>query len=305
MTTILINGDFVDIDQARIGVFDAGFQHGVGLFETMTALVTGGESKVISLDEHLDRIILSAKELGLASELSKSALEEAVVATVERAGDARQRVRLTLTGGDMNLTSRDTPARAHEPTVVVAAQPMTPYPDEMYRNGVMVVAADMRINPLDESQGHKTLNYWMRLRELQKAAAKRAGEALVFTITNHLAGGCVSNVILVKGGQIITPIARGEEIASASFGKGPVLRSPVLPGITRATVLSWTKENSREVVKRMVTLDDVFQADEVFLTNSIFGALPVVAFEKQTIGAGTVGAFTAEIIARWKTTTTV
>ena len=79
MTTILINGDFVDIDQARIGVFDAGFQHGVGLFETMTALVTGGESKVISLDEHLDRIILSAKELGLASELSKSALEEAEI----------------------------------------------------------------------------------------------------------------------------------------------------------------------------------------------------------------------------------
>lgn len=305
MTTILINGDFVDLDQARIGVFDAGFQHGVGLFETMTALVAGGESKVISLDEHLDRLIQSAKDLGLASELNKSVLEEAVIATVERAGDARQRVRLTLTGGDMNLASREASDRTHEPTVVVAAQPMTPYPDEMYRNGVMVVAADMRVNPLDESQGHKTLNYWMRLRELQKAAAKRAGEALVFTITNHLAGGCVSNVILVKNGQVVTPIARGEEIASASFGKGPVLRSPVLPGITRATVLSWAKENSRGVVKRMVTLDDLFQADEVFLTNSIFGVLPVVAFEKQTIGAGTVGAFTAEVIARWKTTTTV
>ena len=303
MTTVLINGDFIDIDQARIGVFDAGFQHGVGLFETMTALVAGGESKVVSLDEHLDRLINSARDLGLASELNKSVLEEAVIATVERAGDARQRVRLTLTGGDMNLTSRDASTKTHEPTVIVAAHPLTPYPDEMYRNGVMVIAADLKVNPLDESQGHKTLNYWMRLRELQKAAAKRAGEALVFQITNYLAGGCVSNVILVKNEQVITPIARGE-IASASAGPGAVIRSPVLPGITRATVLGWAKESKREIIKRMVTIDDVYQADEVLLCNSIFGVLPVIAFEKQGIGAGKVGPFGTSAIAQWKALTT-
>lgn len=304
MTTVLINGDFIDVDQARVGVFDAGFQHGVGLFETMTALVAGGESKVVSLDEHLDRLINSARDLGLASELNKSVLEEAVIATVERAGDARQRVRLTLTGGDMNLTSREASSKTHEPTVVVAAHPLTPYPEEMYRNGVMVVAADMKVNPLDESQGHKTLNYWMRLRELQKAAAKRAGEALVFQITNHLAGGCVSNVLLVKNEQVITPIARGEEIASASAGPGAVLRSPVLPGITRSTVLAWAKDDKRDVIKRLVTIDDVFQADEVLLCNSIFGVLPVIAFEKQTIGSGTVGQFATSAIERWKELTT-
>ena len=304
MTTILINGDFVELDQARVGVFDAGIQHGVGLFETMTALVTGGESKVIGLDEHLQRLIHSAKELGLARELHKPALEEAVIATVERAGDPRQRVRITVTGGDLNLASRGE-AKEHEPTVIVAAQPLTEYPLELYDKGVNVVVADLRVNPLDESQGHKTLNYWMRLRELQKAAAKRASEALIFQVTNFLAGACVSNVLLVKNGKLITPIARGEENAVSSTAPGIAFRSPVLPGITRATLLDWARSERREVIKRMVTIDDVLTADELMLCNSIFGVLPVVQMENQKIGNGAVGSLTATMVERWKSLTTV
>ena len=63
---------------------------------------------------------------------------------------------------------------------MIVVQPATEYPAEMFERGVMAVIADMRVNPLDPMSGHKTLNYWGRLRELQAAAAKRAGEAIVF-----------------------------------------------------------------------------------------------------------------------------
>jgi branched-chain amino acid aminotransferase len=302
MATVLVNGEFLEASDARIGVFDAGLQHGVGLFETMTALVAGGESKVIGLDEHLHRLIVSAKELGLVRELHRSALEEAIIATVEHAGDARQRVRLTITGGDLNLASRSD-STEHQPTVIVVTQPLTPYPQEMYDNGVSVVTAGLKINPLDESQGHKTLNYWMRLRELQRAAAKRAHEALVFQVTNYLAGGCVSNVLIVKNDRVITPIARGEETSTA--GSGIAVPSPVLPGITRATVLDWAQKDNREIVRRLVTIDDILTADELLLTNSIFGVLPVTRIENQPISTGSVGPFAASMIARWKTLTAI
>lgn len=300
MPTVLVNGEFLAPNDARISAFDAGVQHAVGLFETMTAVMSGGEARVIGLDEHLSRLALSAKELGLTRELNLAALEEAVVATVERDATPRQRVRLTITGGDLNLLSGGKAENAG-PTVLVVSQPAVIYPAEMYDNGISVVVADFRANPLDEGEGHKTLNYWTRLRELQKAAAKRAGEALVFSVTNHLCGGCVSNLILVKDGTVITPIARGEENDAALSGPGGVrLRAPVLPGITRAHVLDWAAGSGLKVIKRLVSIDDLLKADEVVVTNSSFGVLPVTRLERESIGKGIVGPITRQWVANWR-----
>jgi branched-chain amino acid aminotransferase len=301
MPTVLVNGEFVAPGDARVSAFDAGLQHAVGLFETMTAVMSGGEARVVGLDEHLARLANSAKELGLARELNIAALEEAVLATVERDGTPRQRVRLTVTGGDLNLLS-GAGAENAGPTVLVVSQPAVNYPKEMYDNGIGVVVADFRANPLDEGEGHKTLNYWTRLRELQKAAAKRAGEALVFSVTNHLCGGCVSNLILVKDGQVITPIARGEEAQGASTtGPGGVrLRSPVLPGITRQHVLDWASGSGLTVTRRLVSIDDLLKADEVVVTNSGFGILPVTRLEREAVAKGVVGPITRQWIANWR-----
>lgn len=299
MPTVLVNGEFVAPGDARVSAFDAGMQHAVGLFETMTAVMSGGEARVIGLDEHLARLVVSAKELGLARELNVAALEEAVVATVERDATHRQRVRLTVTGGDLNLLSGASAENAG-PTVLVVSQPAVNYPTEMYDNGISVVVADYRSNPLDEGEGHKTLNYWTRLRELQKAAAKRAGEALVFSVTNHLCGGCVSNLILVKGDEVITPLARGEEMEGATGSGGLRLRSPVLPGITRSHVLDWASGSGLTVTKRLVSIDDLLKADEVVVTNSGFGILPVTRLERENVGKGVVGPISRQWMANWR-----
>lgn len=300
MATVFLNGRFVDADEARVSAFDAGFQHGVGLFETMSARLANGVVAVFRLEEHIERLIGSAGELGLSMSLKAPALAEAVTKTVLESGLPRARVRLTVTGGDLNLLARGKNdaggAKAGDPTVLIVAQPATEYPPEMFERGVMVSVADLKLNPFDPMAGHKTLNYWGRLRELQVAAAKKAGEALVFTVTNHLAGGCVSNVFLVKGGEIVTPIARGEE----AEGKGIAIPSPVLPGITRGWVVEWAARRRIRVHTRMVTIEDVLGADEVFLTNSSWGVLPVVAVEKKEIGDGEVGEMTGEVRGGWE-----
>ncbi|MDX2147666.1 MAG: aminotransferase class IV [Planctomycetota bacterium] len=217
-------------DEARVSASDAGLLHGVGLFETLLARSDEGEGVVVfDLDAHVARLLNSAAALGLSTTLRGAECRQAIVECALRElqdTDATfVRVRLTVTGGDLNLVQRGSAPPEHVPTILAMAQPAATYPEEMLRAGALAVIADWKANPLDRFAGHKTLNYWARLQELQRAAAKRAAEALVFQVTNHLAGGCVSNAFLVVDGVLLTPIARGEEGevgagASGSVGAG-------------------------------------------------------------------------------------
>ncbi|MFT3683428.1 MAG: aminotransferase class IV [Phycisphaerales bacterium] len=190
----------------------------------------------------------------------------------------------------------------------MTTQPATVYPEAMLKTGVSVALADARANNFDPTQGHKTLSYWWRLRELQNAGRKGAAEALVFDVTNHLASGCVSNTFVVKGGVVITPFARGEEgfgpggptgDPESKAAPGKHLPSPVLPGVTRAWAIDQLELKGVKVERRMVTIDDVLGADELFLTNSSWGVLPVVQLEAKPIGGRTVGPATAGLVEAW------
>jgi branched-chain amino acid aminotransferase len=222
---VWLNGKFVHRDEASVPIFDAGFQHGVGLFETMLAR----NGAVFRLAAHLDRLAGSARDLLLTQRLRIDPLGDAVEHTLKRNNLREARVRLTLTGGNLNLLETQGKSQV-DPTILIVAQPPTKYPDEFFEKGVLAVIVDGRENPLHPMAGHKTLHYWPRIRALQLAASNRAGEALWFTVSNHLASGSVSNVFLVKEGRLLTPIAHGEEEQGA-------ISAPVLPGITRSVIL--------------------------------------------------------------------
>lgn len=288
---VWINGREMTRDEARVSAFDAAFQHGMGLFETM--LATRG--RIVRVEAHLARLVRSAQDLGLLERLRTGPLAEAAEGLVARSGlaegELRARVRLTVTGGDLNLLmARDD--RPHDPTIVISVQPGAPYPDEMFERGVSVVVADARANPLGPMEGHKSLNYWWRLRELQSASQRGAGEALILQVTNHVAGGAVSNVFVVRGGALLTPIARTEEAGGA-------IPSPVLPGITRAMVGDFAQKRGVGLEKRLLTVADVLDADEMFLTNSSWGVLPVVRVEGKEIGSGKPGSVTRDLRGDW------
>ena len=290
--TTWVNGQYVERTDAHLSVFDASVQHGIGLFETMTASHAG----VYRLDDHLRRLDTSARQLGLTDTLRIPALYDLVNRVVEagelQAGE-RARVRLTITGGDLNLLRPSGPGPV-DPTIAVHVQPATPYPDALFEQGGRAVISDTRVNPLDPTQGHKTINYWWRLRELQIAASKQAAEAIVFSITNHICSGAVSNLFIVKDGALHTPIARGEEVDGS-------MPSAVLPGITRGAVLEFAESRGIAASTRMLSIDDLLAADEVFLTNSSWGVLPVVGVEAETIGEGQPGPLTLDLRAAWQT----
>jgi branched-subunit amino acid aminotransferase/4-amino-4-deoxychorismate lyase len=284
---VWLNGQFVDRDAARISVFDAGLLHAVGLFETMMA----ANGRMFRGGRHLARLVESAQQLHLTERLHPEPLRQVLQTVLEHNDLERARVRLTITGGDLNLLQTDRRGPV-DPTILVVAQPPTHYPDTLFTEGVTVVIADARTNPLEPTAGHKTLNYWSRIQALQTAAARHASEALWFTVSNHLSGGSVSNVFLVRDGGLVTPIARGEEQAGG-------LPSPVLPGITRSTIVELAESDDLPVDRRMLDIDDLLSAEEVFLTNSSWGVLPVVRVERESIGDGGVGDVTRRLREAW------
>lgn len=302
--TVWINGKFLTRDEARISAFDAGMLHAVGLFETMLAApIAGDESatsgRVFRIHQHIERLERSARTLGLTDGLKVRALQELVEHVVERseltrAPGSTARVRLTITGGDLNLLSAKSD-QPPDPTVMIVVQPATRYPSEMFERGVRIAVAAARANPLGPDEGHKTLNYWWRLRELRAASIKGCAESLVLQVTNYLCGGCVSNLFAVRGGTLVTPVARGEE---ERLG-GEDLPSPVLPGITRGAIIEAAAALGLGCTKSPLTIADVLDADEVFLTNSSWGVLSVNAVEAKSIGNGGVGTVTRNLRQRW------
>ena len=284
---VWLNGQFVDRDNAQVSVFDAGFQHGVGLFETMGAV----NGRVFRPEAHVERLIDSAKQLLLSERLHAQPLVNAVQHAIEHNNMTEARLRLTVTGGNLNMLQTEGASNV-DPTVLIVPQPPTPYPDVFFEKGVTVMIADGRLNPFEPMAGHKTINYWPNIRALQIAGSRNASEALWFTVSNHLACGSVSNVFLVKDETLRTPIARGEEQSGA-------VPAAVRPGVTREAVFEIAGQRNLQIETKMLDIEALLDADEVFLTNSSWGVLPVTKVERETIGAGEVGEITSLVREGW------
>ena len=269
MAKIFINGEILEGADAKVSASDSSFLYGIGLFETMRA--DGGE--VFGLDDHLDRLFASAEKLHIKSDYDREYVTDAIYKTLKANSLTDARLRLTLTNGPAGDEGKS--------TLLISATEFTPYPPEFYEKGVTVILSDIKQNPTDPNCGHKTTSYSARMAALGTAHQKRATEAIWFTTDNRLAEGCVSNVFLVKGSVVLTP---------------PV-ETPVLGGVMRKTICEIAKQKGIEVVEKDLFIADLLGADEVFLTNVVMGALPVVAVEAHTVGDGKVGTVTKKLIA--------
>ena len=265
---VFLNNELIDAEKAGVSVTDSGLLYGAGLFETMRSR----NGIVFRLPDHLDRLFHSAAALSIAHSYDKQYIGRALDQVLEANQLRDARVRLTLTGGPLAESEEQRKA-----TLLITATEFRPYPADYYQTGVLVVLCPFRQNQTDPTCGHKTTCYYPRLLALNLARQRKAAEALWFTTDNRLAEGCVSNVFLVKNSILHTP---------------PV-QTPVLPGIARKTVLQLAQQQSIETVERELTITDLLEADEVFLTNVIMEVMPVIQVERHTVGDGKVGPIVA------------
>jgi branched-chain amino acid aminotransferase len=267
---VFLNNEIVDSSQAHINCADGGFLYGAGLFETMRA----SNGVVFAIDDHLDRLFTSAEKLKINIRGDKKFIADAVYETLNANELKEARIRLTATSGAMN-------AEKSEPTLLVTAVKFEPYPKSYYDKGIMVVLNSYRQNPADVLAGHKTTSYFSRIFALGLAHQKRAAEALWFTTEGVLAEGCVSNVFIVKDSVVYTPS----------------LKTGILPGIARKTVLDLAGKNSIKVEEKELGIEELLGADEVFITNVIMQVMPVIKIEAHDVTDAKPGPVTKKISA--------
>jgi branched-chain amino acid aminotransferase len=267
---VFLNDNLIDAGEARVSVTDSGLLYGAGLFETMRSR----NGVVFRLEDHLDRLSSSARALSISYPYEKAYIRGAIDRLLQANELAEARLRLTLTNGPLAQ-----PEEQRKPTLLLTATAFRPYPPEYYETGVLVILCPFRQNATDPTCGHKTTCYYPRLLALDLAHRKRAAEALWFTTDNRLAEGCVSNIFLVKDSILYTP----------------PLETPVLPGIARQTIRELAQQQSLDMAERDLFIDDVLEADEIFLTNVIMEVLPVVGVEQHTVGNGKVGPITRKL----------
>jgi branched-subunit amino acid aminotransferase/4-amino-4-deoxychorismate lyase len=269
---VYFNGDFVAEAYAQIPIDDGGWLHGAGLFETMRA----ENGRIFRLESHMERLARSMTELIRPIEQDQLPSGAAFEQLLERNELANARVRLTITAG----STRGGPSKDMPPlTVCVTALPLTSYPQRAYERGIQVVICGHRVSPSDPIAGHKTTSYLPRLIGLRQAQQAQCIEALWFTTNNYLAEGSISNVFVVRDGVL----------------KTPPLDTPCLPGIARDTVLKIARGEDLKQEQAPLSIDNLLDADEVFITNVILKVMPVVLVEKHDIGDGKVGAVTQRI----------
>lgn len=262
---VSINGRLMPADQAAVSVFDSGFMQGVGLFTTMRAY----NGRVFRLQQHIDRLMGSARALGWSIIPDDDALRDAVRQVVAALEQSDARARLTVTTGSLRAGADE----ATGLTIVASASPGQRYPDHVYQRGVTVTLSRYRQSAAEPTAGHKTTSYFSRLASLREAHAQGVFESLWLTPEGHVAEGAISSVFLIDDDQLITP----------------PLDTPVLPGITRAAVMEAAIESGIPVREKPVTLEELRAADEVFLTNCLMELVPVVRIDRQPIGAEKVG----------------
>jgi branched-chain amino acid aminotransferase len=285
-----LNGEVVSEDDAAVSIRDTGLLHAAGVFTTFIA--RGG--RIYRLQDHLNRLRRSCDVLFIPLQYKDETLVSACTMLLEKNSLADARMRLTVTRG---RTQHD-PLHGLRlsPTTFLTATPLEPYPDEFYQRGMTVIALDdQKLNPYDIQAGHKTLNYFSRLSALRDATQRGAGEALWFNVHNYLQSGSISNIFIVKDGTLITPPTRDDLLDPIIAQRIPYPRSAVLPGITRLAVIELAAQNQIPLSIGALTIEQLLDADEVFLTNSAMGIMPVTRIERKAIADDKPGAITGQL----------
>jgi branched-chain amino acid aminotransferase len=197
---VWLNGKLVDEQDAKITVFDHGLLYGDGVFEGIR--VYGG--RIFELDAHLKRLFGSAKFLRLRIPMAYKALAEAVRKTVQANNVVEGYIRLIVTRGTGDLGLN--PFICEEAGIIIIADNIQLYPQELYEKGIKVVSAHtLRNHPLSLPPQIKSLNYLNNILAKIEALDNNVSEVIMYNHDGFVAEASGDNVLIVREGIILTP----------------------------------------------------------------------------------------------------
>lgn len=250
MRAVSIDGVLIAAERASISVFDRGFLYGDGCFEVLRTW----DGVARDLEAHLDRLFDTAAFLQLKT-IERTKLVEAVYRTIGAAGPGDHRLRIVLTRGPGGLAARL--AELGPGASIVIVEDLPELPEE-----ISLVVVDWPL-PRRASRGHKTLAYLDHVIAHELARQQGADDAVRLDADGHAIEGATCNLFVVSGSTVVT--------APADTG--------ALPGIVRARVLALCADAGIRTTLRAPTLRELRGADELFVTSSLRGVVPVTCLD--------------------------
>lgn len=270
------DGELIHWRDARVHMLSYTFQHGAGVFEGLRAYRGAQGTAIFRLHEHTERLFDSARLLQLNPPFTPERINQAHVETV-RANGLRQCYMRTNVYYDGQVAGVS--AIGNQVHVFIAA-----WEWEAYLGGT---AASKGIRVKTSSYNRVHINSTLRkakanghyinsMLAIQEAKQVGCDDALLLDTQGYVAECSTSNIFVIRRGVIATPE-----------------RTTILEGITRDTVMTLAADRGLMVQERRITRDDVYCADEVFVTGSAAEIVPVVELDHRRIGSGTRGPMTS------------
>lgn len=292
---IYVNGKIVPKSQAMVSVYDHGLLYGDGVFEGIR--VYGG--KIFKCQQHVERLYRCAEQISLKIPITPREMvqvqRDCIAANELREGY----IRLVVTRGYGTLGLD--PRRCPTPGIICIADQIRLYPEDAYRTGMRVVVAKRPKTPVECLDPRiKSLNYLNNI--LAKCEAIDAGcdEAIMLSTDGWVTECTGDNIFIIKGGKLFTP--------------PPVCgESGLLEGVTRRFVMeTLSKDCNITIAEKMMKLEDVLHADEVFLTGTAAEIIAVTEIDhtdgkRYLIGGGSAageGPLTRQLRERFRTIVT-
>ena len=276
---IYLNGDLVNKEKAMISVFDHGLLYGDGVFEGIRLY----DGCVFKLNEHLERLEYSAKAILLELPMDRLQLIDAVCDTCRANNLSNGYIRLVVTRGVGHLGL--TPDGCGPPSVIIIADDIQLYPENLYENGLKIISVPTRrINASALPPAIKSLNYLNNI--LAKIEAKKVGfqEALMLNDKGEIAECTGDNVFVLSKGVLFTP----------------PLDAGSLRGITRGAVMDIASELGIPCREQALTRYDLWTAEECFLTGTAAEVIPCVEVDHREVRNGQTGVMTQRFIAKFR-----
>ena len=275
--TVNVNGRISGEKDAVISVFDHGFLYGEGVYETLRTY----NGRPFLYDRHMRRLRRSAEMITLEVPFTDEQFAERVGETMAAANldgaEAYLRILLTRGIGELTYDVRATPT----PSVIIIVKVHGNPPSEIYDRGVKVCLSPiLRNHPGSVNPMIKSNNLMNNALAMQEALRRGGFEGIMRNYRGELSECTTSNLFLVKSGVAVTP----------------PLDAGLLPGITREFFFEVGKELGIEVREQVLRDDDLFGADEAFLTSTTREAVPIVRVDDRKIGAGVPGPVTKALL---------
>jgi D-alanine transaminase len=268
MTIAYINGEYMPLEETRISPMDRGFLFGDGIYEVIPSY----NGRMVGFDPHISRMQNGLAAIEIKLGWNDQQWRELCVSLLEKNGNGDLGIYLHVTRGADTKRNHAYPEGV-EPTVFAYAFeiPPPPVPErDKIKPYTCATGSDMRWDRCNI----KSISLLGNVMHYQQGHIKGDGEILLYNEHNELTECGACNAYIVKDGVVATP----------------PLDNQILPGITRLVLLGVLQaDGSIPVEERVITMDEVWDADEVWISSSSKEVVPVVKLDGKPVGDGKPG----------------